>query len=562
MRKGLVFLGVAAAAVLLATSASADNRGASFTPVGFIDEPGQYPFSCVMASSPDGTQFLVSPSFRYVYASKWTREGGWGENVGAYASTFPAIASDGTIMANGLYPGSDPGYGWPGIWMGETDLFDPLPPQDGYEACGNGRMSFHGLSSNGDYATGLTYFGCGNVRAFRWDRATDTTIELGTPNGRSTRGNAISDDGSKVAGFGLLKFGLRRGATWTDGEWTWVDGQGNIGPKACISTGSECTSNGDCPEFVDDASCPPSSKGTCQAGVCVGGFDAGLNCTNSSQCRGTCSGGPNNGLACTSNGACPDTPACVANPNWSDDAFKGEAYDITPDGRYVTGRNFGWAEPEWWSGYRVNPDGTITEIPVFEEFPDLLIEPYAVSDDGQVVVGFAGRVVTGFRPFFWSEATGIVDVQLFLYFQGYEDMLFWNLLRAHSVSADGTVLGGEGVNPNGQIEGFVVDMKKVWVCHGPSNDASKARTLGVSFDSIGDHLGHGDFLGTCKFIASGAAARGVELRQQWLTEQPVELLRDRTGSSGDFGGWEPDLTTPAGRHAIATPAGKQTRRER
>ena len=36
-------MGVMAVAIVLATSASAANRGVTFTPVGFIDDPGDYP---------------------------------------------------------------------------------------------------------------------------------------------------------------------------------------------------------------------------------------------------------------------------------------------------------------------------------------------------------------------------------------------------------------------------------------------------------------------------------------------------------------------------------------
>ena len=51
--------------------------------------------------------------------------------------------------------------------------------------------------------------------------------------------------------------------------------------------------------------------------------------------------------------------------------------------------------------------------------------------------------------------------------------------------------------------GFVVDIGKVKVCHAPGGDATKARTLTIALESAGNHMGHGDFLGTFEFMTSG-----------------------------------------------------------
>ena len=43
----------------------------------------------------------------------------------------------------------------------------------------------------------------------------------------------------------------------------------------------------------------------------------------------------------------------------------------------------------------------------------------------------------------------------------------------------GTVIGGYGFNPDNVMEGWVVDMKKLWVCHAPPGQPESARTLGI-----------------------------------------------------------------------------------
>src|SRR5688572_3155650 len=103
MRKVLALLGVAAAAVLLANSAFAANRGVSFTGIGFISGPTcaggpnagnpctvnancpgsscRQPASSVWDMDADGTVYLVSPAQNSTFAALWTPEGGWGDLI-------------------------------------------------------------------------------------------------------------------------------------------------------------------------------------------------------------------------------------------------------------------------------------------------------------------------------------------------------------------------------------------------------------------------------------------------------------------------------------------------
>jgi len=585
MRKSLGFLGVAAVAALLTTAAFAANRGVTFTSIGFIDPPGNFPYSSVTGMNPDNSIFMVNPSYFGNYCVEWTRAGGWGTQIGS-ASSYCKLSGNGTVMASGVYPSSNPlGFpaslpsSWPGTWTGVLDEWNQIPPNADYPmtCTGSSSMSFYNMGGNGDYAAGLTYVAipgtstCANYRAFRWDKATNTTVALGMPpNARGSRANGISSDGNTVFGWSQGRLWSRRGSRWDNGTPSWLGDPNGIEPKKCAQGGGPCTSNSasattGCPEYVDDGNCVDrgtcqdpgtcSNRGVCTANVCVGGSNPGAGCTSSSQCQGSCTGGTNPGAACTSNticgpgvcvggsnpgtnctsasqcagtcigpnagavctsaSACPDTLVCVANPDWNDRLYKGEAYAVTPDGKYACGRNLGNDFPEGWnSGYRANPDGSFTAIPPPETFQDF-VDPFAISNDGKTIGGRVGNSFFGSIPFFWHEGIGTQDLQLFLLAQGLDDLYFWTLTDVYSVSADGNLLGGAGINPDGdKIEGFIVDISKVWVCHAPPGHPENARTLGVSVDTAGDHLAHGDFLGTCEFLNSGGLSRAAALRQQ------------------------------------------------
>ncbi len=522
MKRGFVLLAVAIVAIALTASAPAlaQGRGTTFTPVGFIENPGNFPASSVMSMNPAGTVFYVTPNWTLGgYAVIWTRAGGWGQHVGS-VDNYPKVSAQGTLMVGGIYPNSSPAYTWPGTWMGVQDQFEPIPPNPDYAPCGSSRMSFYDMGGNGDYACGLTWSGCSAARGFLWSKDTNTTINLGSPNGQSTRANAVSDDGKTVIGWGTALFGSRRGATWKNGTWVFNGDPAGLEPKACSQTGKACTANSadpvrGCPvEYVDDASC--YNKGVCTAGVCVGGYDAGKTCTSSSACGGTCGGGPNNGKRCTSNSSCPDTPVCLTNPLWNDNLWKGEAYVMTPDAKYVAGQNFDY-NLHWTDGYRMNPDGTFTMIPYFPDFPYNIV-PMAISDKGRVVGGFAGGQLFGYMPFIWTELTGTMDFQAFLIGQGLDDLYFWYLMRVHALSADGLIVGGVGGDPDGWTQGFVVDMHRVLVCHNDSAAPGGSRTVNVSFDLLGDYLRNGDSIGSCEFLHSGGLARVAALREQNLAK--------------------------------------------
>jgi hypothetical protein len=560
VRKRFIVSGVAASAMLLATSAfAAASRGATFTSIGFINDTDPYPASSVWDMNPQGTVFLVSPSIFADYYVEWTREAGWGAPIGSTFGIARVAPGSGVgrdthgganlrerrdsqlvVMANGIYPGSDPEFPWPALWTGVEDGWNPIPSPDEFSPCGDALLTGYGIGGQGDYITGLTWQGCSVARAFKWDKATNTTVDLGTPNGRSTRGNAITSDGKKVIGWGTMLFGIRRGARFENGTVSFLADPNALEPFTCAKAGTPCTANNadpgyGCPgEYVDDGFCANygacQDAGTCVSNACSGGSNPGAFCVVDSQCLGACVGGSNPGTACGSNndcsgtcvgpnaGAacwsdydCPDTPACTNNPKWTDDMFKGEAYDVTPNGRYAVGSSFDY-NLHWNSGYRANPDGTFTEMPPPATWPYYVI-PFRISADGKTAVGRLGTFYDGYSAFFWHEGIGTIDLQLFMEAQGIADMSNWYLFQTNTVSADGTVIAGFGYDPDGMLEGWIIDIKKIWICHAPSGHSRDERTLGVDLDGVAAHLAHGDSLGTCEYLHSGAAPQANAKRR-------------------------------------------------
>jgi uncharacterized membrane protein len=92
-------------------------------------------------------------------------------------------------------------------------------------------------------------------------------------------------------------------------------------------------------------------------------------------------------------------------------------------------------------------------------------QAYAVSGDGSVVVGFGGD---GSAPIAmrWIEATGMVALIDILRAVGAFEAEGWQLRTAYGVSQDGKVIAGEGINPCGQLEGWIarIDGPAVHTC--------------------------------------------------------------------------------------------------
>ena len=78
---------------------------------------------------------------------------------------------------------------------------------------------------------------------------------------------------------------------------------------------------------------------------------------------------------------------------------------------------------------------------------------YATSSDGSIVVG-VGRISTGEAAFIWTQAGGLQDLAQVLTASG-TDLTGWSLTRAYGISGDGRSIVGVGINPSGNLEGWL-----------------------------------------------------------------------------------------------------------
>jgi hypothetical protein len=214
---------------------------------------------------------------------------------------------------------------------------------------------------------------------------------------------------------------------------------------------------------------------------------------------------------------CPD-PSSQGGDN-----FCTEGWDVTPDGSLML---TSLATPDDFNARAtlVDQAGNFEQLP----FPDAPFDPtwdtfqgWAISDDGNTVVGeFGGGGFFGSPPYpvMWNRHLGTtIDLQLFLIGQGLDDLFFWFLDDATAVSSDGKIVAGSGINPDGWIEAYRVDLTKVKLCHKP--EGQPQRTIAINWDSVPDHMAHGDILATCEFALSGSSSRAATARESGAMKQ-------------------------------------------
>ncbi len=80
---------------------------------------------------------------------------------------------------------------------------------------------------------------------------------------------------------------------------------------------------------------------------------------------------------------------------------------------------------------------------------------YGVSADGSVVVGTGTSAETGASAFIWDTTNGMRHLKTALTDYGL-DLTGWILVEAWDVSDDGSTIVGEGTNPSGVPEAWMV----------------------------------------------------------------------------------------------------------
>jgi probable HAF family extracellular repeat protein len=144
------------------------------------------------------------------------------------------------------------------------------------------------------------------------------------------------------------------------------------------------------------------------------------------------------------------------------------AYGISPNGSVIVGeaRNSDWSDEAFRLSESVGMEG-LGILP-----GQFLNAASDVTADGSVIVGLPSRYVEG-EAFIWDEIHGLRSLKTVLEVDYGLDLSGWTLVAATSISDDGTMIVGYGVNPEGYTEGWVanlVDVLEVGIDIIPGNE--------------------------------------------------------------------------------------------
>lgn len=141
------------------------------------------------------------------------------------------------------------------------------------------------------------------------------------------------------------------------------------------------------------------------------------------------------------------------------DAFS-RAKDVSADGRVIVGISgisehrseaFRWTEEDGMQG-----------LGFVDGLPDSLA--FAVSGDGTTVVGeginYWSPEPDARQAFLWREDIGTVNLQDYIESELGLDTSGWLLRQSSAVSHDGLTIVGSGLNPNGDEEGWAVNLRR------------------------------------------------------------------------------------------------------
>lgn len=106
-----------------------------------------------------------------------------------------------------------------------------------------------------------------------------------------------------------------------------------------------------------------------------------------------------------------------------------------------------------------------------------------VSDDGGIVVG-DGRSAIGQEAVIWDPIRGLRRLEDVLHDLNPVLAQGWHLTDCRGISGDGTVIVGNGINPVGLSEAWIVTLPRVTICpHSPLTAVGCGRSVCLVFDT-------------------------------------------------------------------------------
>jgi uncharacterized membrane protein len=333
-----------------------------------------------------------------------------------------AVSGDGRVIVGGSITGGG----------GFSQQFSPFrwTQEEGIRALVTefGSTVAAAVSSDGSVIVGYADFGVFSplgAQAFRWTQTTGVVLLGDLPGGNiASFGRAMSSDGSRIAGIGASALGTE--AFVLDVETAAFTPLGALSPNPFASFAVGMSGDG---TVVVGASSTPVTTQSAFRWTAAGGMQA-------------------LGLPQVPTGVVPASNALAISRDGQ--VIVGQARNMTSG---QGGEAFRWTQAGGYEFLGDLPGGA------FQSFA------YASNADGSVIVGRAsvqgtcGPFGCGSFPraFIWTRASGMQDLPELLRSKGL-DLTGWRLDEARGVSDDGRVIVGTGLNPRGQIEGWVADL--------------------------------------------------------------------------------------------------------
>ena len=317
----------------------------------------------------------------------------------------------------------------------------------------------YGINSTGSIVAGTSELTSNHNEATRW-LITGNPLGLGIlPGYASSNARGISGDGSTVVGYSSISGTLHQQAF----RWTSSAGMVGLGVVPGDILSSAYAANRDGSVIVgysatanrDQAMRWTASTGMVSLGFLPGGTNSnatgvsadGLVIVGDSYYRG--SGTNSQPFVWTASGG-------MVGLGFLPGRNQGGATAVSADGRVVIGTESSTGSSttdgfRWTSSTGLTSLGTVPGAQI--------VNPLALNADGSVVVGTTspGNSSVGIDAFRWTAATGIQSIKAILTAHG-DDLSGWQLTAAQSISADGTVIvgdGSKGLYPNQSFPGWM-----------------------------------------------------------------------------------------------------------
>jgi len=304
-----------------------------------------------------------------------------------------------------------------------------------------------GISADGSVVVGDSASALGGREAFRWTQK-HGMVGLGYLPGYTLHSYAydVSADGSVIVGWGTNTFGQVQASRWTQRDG-WV-GLGGLDPNSINSIALGVSADG---SVVVGYSYNPTTQEAfrwTQSGGMVGLGCGGCSARGVSADGSVIVGISGEAFRWTQGGG------MVGLGDLPGGYYGSAAYGVSADGSVVVGNSYSASGME---AFRWTPSTGMVGLGYLPGGGgNFLIRAWDVSADGSVIVGGSSSS-SGDRAFTWDATNGMRALSDVLTAMGV-DLTGWTLTWAYGISDDGTVIVGDGINPDGNTEAWIADL--------------------------------------------------------------------------------------------------------